>query len=454
VQSNLPASITQAAKMLDQGACTPLDLVDACLAQIEQLEPEVRAWVSVDAEGAQRDAKELDRNRQAKQKVAPLWGIPLAIKDVFDVADQPTLAGSRLRAGHCAPRDCFVVQQLRRAGAIILGKTVTTEFACFDPPITKNPWELSHTPGGSSSGSAVALALGMCLGALGTQTGGSIIRPASYCGVYGLKPTYGLLSMSGVVRVTTHLDHAGPMARSVRDLALLLDAMDQADPLSPTQSDISRIAHRSATAWVDTAEATPKLTLLSERSWGDSAAEPIKSVFAGAVARLRSAGATVAEADWPDVGEIRVMHRRIMTVEAVGLHRENYPARRADYSPQVRELLDEGSKVTPVEYADAIEHQRRFCRVVDDRFGDEDAVLVMPATDTAAPGLETTGSPRFQSPWSYCGLPAVTIPCGLTEEGLPSGLQLIGRRWGEGPLLAAAAWCEDVLKFSARPPLG
>ena len=218
-------TIHEAAEALRQEQVTPLELVEGCLANIERYEPSVHAWVLVDAEGARAEAKLRTEEFRRGQIRGPLHGIPIGIKDIFDVFDWPTAAGSKLWANSIARQDSEVVRRLREDGAIFLGKTVTTAYASFDPPVTRNPWNLKHTPGGSSSGSAAALALGMCLGAIGSQTGGSINRPASYCGVAGLKPSYGLVSCDGVVPLAPSMDHPGPMARCVRDLALLLQVM-------------------------------------------------------------------------------------------------------------------------------------------------------------------------------------------------------------------------------------
>ena len=212
---------------------TPRELVDACLKRIERVEPDVRAWVSVDAEGARRRADELTELAARGEILGPLHGIPIGIKDIIDVAGWPTRAGSPLRDGHLAREDAAVVARLRNAGAIILGKTVTTEFAWIDPPPTRNPWDATRTPGGSSSGSAAAVASGMCVAAIGSQTGGSIIRPASYCGVCGLKPTFGVVSRVGVLPLSISLDHVGPIARCVDDLAVVFGVIADPDPVSP-----------------------------------------------------------------------------------------------------------------------------------------------------------------------------------------------------------------------------
>src|ERR1700730_17802572 len=204
---------------------TPLELVEMCLANVDRWESTVRAWVFLERDYPRAEAKLLTEELGKGQYRGPLHGIPIAVKDIFDVFDWPTAAGSQLWENSIAREDCEVVRRLRAAGAIFLGKTVTTQYASFDPPVTRNPWNVEKTPGGSSSGSAVALATGMCLGALGSQTGGSITRPASYCGVTGCKPTYGRVSVDGVVPLAFSMDHPGPMAGCVRDLATMLQVI-------------------------------------------------------------------------------------------------------------------------------------------------------------------------------------------------------------------------------------
>src|SRR6516165_2629536 len=218
-------TIHEAADAIRQKKITPIELVEQCLANIDRWEEHIHAWVFVDREGALEEAKRLTDELARGQYRGPLHGIPIGVKDIFDVFDWPTAAGSKLWANSIARQDADVVRQLRQAGCIFLGKTVTTQYASFDPPVTKNPWNLSRTPGGSSSGSAAAVATGMCLGALGSQTGGSITRPASYCGVAGCKPTYRYLPLDGIMPLAHSMDHPGPMAQNVMDLALMLRVM-------------------------------------------------------------------------------------------------------------------------------------------------------------------------------------------------------------------------------------
>jgi aspartyl-tRNA(Asn)/glutamyl-tRNA(Gln) amidotransferase subunit A len=337
--------------------------------------------------------------------------------------------------GNIAKADAPVVAQLRRAGAILLGKTVTTEFACFDPPPTRNPWNLAHTPGGSSSGSAAAVAAGMCLAALGSQTGGSITRPASFCGVCGLKPTFGRLSVDGVYPIAFHLDHPGPLAPTVADLAILWSVLGDEEVPAPAGGETQ----------------PPRLALLGG-FFAESADAAVRAATRDAVERLKAAGASIAEVPLPEeFGEVHSVHRRIMAVEAAEHHRERYLAHRDQYGASISALIEEGFSVAAVDYAAALKQQSYVRAAVIELLRRFDA-LVTPATVTAAPAsLETTGDPAFNSPWSLAGLPTVSFPCGLSPNGMPCSLQLTGAWRVERDLLKAAAWCEARLGFSESP---
>ncbi len=441
-------TIHAAAEDVRLGRISPADLLDQCLRRIDRFEPRVRAWVSVDRDGARADALRLAEELQRGQYRGPLHGIPVAIKDIFDVFDWPTAAGSSLWADAVARQDATVVRKLRQAGAVLVGKTVTTQYASFDPPVTRNPWDPSRTPGGSSSGSAAALACGMCLGALGSQTGGSITRPASYCGVAGLKPTWGRVSTSGVVPLAPSLDHVGPMATCVADLAILLQAIAGADPTDPHCSlrpvpDYVSLAARQGPP--------PRLGRL--RGLFEERAGPRALAMMGrAVERFRSAGAGVIDVALPaEFAEVVPRHRVVMAVEALAFHAERLRRHPDDYAPKVRGLLEEAKACPAHEYARCKEHQRLLGRQMLSCFQGVDALLT-PATTDVPPPADTTGDPAFNSPWSYTGLPTVSLQAEWTAEGLPLSAQLVGPPWAEADLLAAAAWCERTLACPRREP--
>lgn len=431
----MTSSLVEAAWQIRHRRLDPVDLVEQCLERIRRYDDRLRAWVVVDVARARELARQRSCEAQRGLRRGPLHGVPLGIKDLIDVAGLPTRAGSPLTDPRPVAADAPLVAALRRAGAIILGKTVTVEFAAFDPPPTRNPWDpdLQRTPGGSSSGSAAALAMGMCPGAIGTQTGGSLVRPASYCGVATCKPTFGRISTEGIVPLSPHLDHPGPMGRSVADLALLLECLIRG--FRPA-GNLPR---------------PPRLGLV-ENFFMERADATIREATASAVARLRAAGAEIQPVRLDaDFQAILDMHWRIMAVDAAAFHRKAFAAHRQSYGPMLARLLDEGLTIAGADYAAALAHQRELKRTADDWIGRLDA-LIMPSTDTTAPGLETTGKRDFQAPWSYTGLPVVSIPCGLGADHMPAAVQLVQRHGHEPHLLAVARWCERHLGFTAAPP--
>jgi aspartyl-tRNA(Asn)/glutamyl-tRNA(Gln) amidotransferase subunit A len=443
-------TLRAAAGEIRSGRLSPVDLLDACLARIDRLEPQVRAWVSVDREGARADAERLAQEQQQGRWRGPMHGVPVGIKDIIDVFDQPTCAGSRLWAQSIARRDATVVQRLRQSGAVLLGKTVTTAYASFDPPPTRNPWNGERTPGGSSSGSAAAVACGMCLGALGSQTGGSIIRPASFCGAAGCKPTFGRVSVDGVVPLAPSLDHVGTVAACVWDLAILLQVIAGSDPHDPG------CAHQvmpDVSARLNEPLAVPRLGWL--RGLFEDLAEPVVATMMVRIAdRLRAAGASISEVALPaGFAEVLPRHRTIMAVEAAAYHAPRLRRHPDDYPPNIRGLLDEGLACPAAEYARCKDHQQRLTQEMLGCFGGIDALLT-PATPGPAPDARTTGDPAFNSPWSYTGLPTVSLPATWSPDGLPLAIQLVGPPWREAELFAVAAWCEQAVAFErkeARP---
>jgi aspartyl-tRNA(Asn)/glutamyl-tRNA(Gln) amidotransferase subunit A len=452
MMSDLP-TIAKAAQLMRAGELRPSDLVEHCLVRFDEFETAIHAWVLVDAEGARREARRLGEMADKGQWLGPLHGIPIGIKDIIDVAGWPTRCGSPLRTGHVATEDAPVVARLRKAGTIILGKTVTTEWAGFDPPPTRNPWNAGHTPGGSSSGSAAAVALEMCLAALGTQTGGSIIRPAAYCGVAGLKPGHGDITMDGIAPLTHHLDHVGPIARSVADLYAIWQPLAIGAHGSIDSLFTMKWARHDLEFWLDCYGANKTLFVL-EGPLVDRASPEVRDVTSRAIERLKSS-VWVQPLPLPEsFRDILVWHRRIMAAEAAAYHRATFPAQRDQYGPQIAKLLDEGRSLGAVDYAEAlIQRDRLRSELAALLSASHDLLgcMVMPATPTPAPDTTTTGDPAFNSPWSYLGLPALTIPCGRAGNGLPVGLQFIALTMPQ--VFAMAGLCERILQFRDRPAL-
>jgi aspartyl-tRNA(Asn)/glutamyl-tRNA(Gln) amidotransferase subunit A len=436
-------SIIDAAAHLIMDTLTSEELVELCLHRIRRRDPRIHAWEVVDEAGAIAAARRLDGQRTAGGERGMLDGIPVGIKDVIDVQGLPTRAGSSLRAGRTVAADAPVVAKLRAAGAVILGKTVTCQFASFDPSPTRNPWNQAHTPGGSSSGSAAAVASGMCLGAIGTQTGGSVIRPAAYCGIVGYKPTFEWVSREGVVPVSEHLDHVGFFGHCVSDVFALASAVCESLLRQSAGSLASLPGSRS-----------PQRLGVLGGLFHEIADEETRRLLQLALEKFRSAGARVESCEAPAGIEDALRHHHTITIYDVAqYHREAFATQAAAYGPNLSSLIREGLTVSAQAYRRALEHQQHFTAAIRPVFEGYDALL-MPATPTTAPArLDTTGDPIFNAAWSYAGTPAICIPCGLDAGGMPAAVQLVGQRDADYSLLAAAMWCEDVLAFNAAPAI-
>ena len=337
----------------------PVDLLERCLEVIRVHESKVRAWVLVDEEGARQQARQIaERIARGETLSGRLLGVPIGVKDIVDVRGLPTRSGSAFTCVDPAPEDAPLVARMRAEGAVILGKTVTTEWASFDPPPTRNPWDLERTPGGSSSGSAAAVALGMCVAAIGSQTGGSINRPASFCGIAGLKPSLAGRPLQGVTPLSFHLDHVGALAKNATDAADVCAAL--AGMGSPSDSS------RDAT--------TSRVVTLA--GCGEEEADiGVAEVYGRALDALQRAGITVEAGRVPDSFErAHELHRRIMAVEAAAVHHEAFERVPEQFGPAIGELIQEGLQLSKYEYIEALEHQRQFAADIRDQFGEPGSV--------------------------------------------------------------------------------
>jgi Asp-tRNA(Asn)/Glu-tRNA(Gln) amidotransferase A subunit family amidase len=433
-------TITGIGETLRDGKTTCLEILESCLAQVDDWEPKVHAWVVLDRERAIEQARVRDDELKKGNDRGPLHGIPIGIKDIIDVAGLPTACGSKRWANQVADTDADVVANLRKAGAVIMGKTVTTPYAWIDPPTTRNPWNLDRTPGGSSSGSAAAVACGMCFGAIGTQTGGSITRPASFCGVAGMKPNKLMVMnlMSGIKPFARSLDHVGPIARTVVDLRALFDGMHEDDFMKKTDQEIVYSSQS-------------QLRFGRPRGYFDDRAEPtVKSAFEKTVRDLVARGASVVDMDDPvNFEQILVDHRRIMASEAAAVHSDWWDEFPEDYPARIQELILEGRSVKAVGYLQAADRQRSIgIKLWQALKVQELDSLITPATVSTAPDPLTTGDPAFNSPWSFLGVPTVSFPTGLASDGLPVALQIVGWSLGDYRLLRIAEWCEQAIRNS------
>jgi len=448
-------SLSAAARAIAAGRLTPVELVESTLGRIERVEPRVQAWARLTPEDARREAGRLTQLRQEGTTLGPLHGIPVGVKDIFNTAGVETACGSRIMAGFVPASDSTAVSRLRAAGAIILGKTHTTEFASFDPSPARNPWALDHTPGGSSSGSGAALAARLCQGALGSQTSGSIVRPAAFCGVVGLKPTFGRVSRHGVHPLAWTLDHPGPMARTVRDVAVLLEAVAGPDPNDPATLSAPPPARYAALVDEHTGAVEGRRVGIPDRYFTDGVDPEAEELYRIAVRVLDTLGCVVREIRLPPEFEAGMeAHELIHNAEASAVHFDRYRARPDEYGSKLRAVIETGLQIPAPTYLRAqqirtlvIRRLRAVAREVD--------VIATPATLGPAPeGLASTGSPVLNRPWSFTGFPSLTVPCGFTEAGLPIGLQLAARPFDEATLLSIAAAYEEATGWGRRvPPL-
>jgi len=408
---------SEALPLLARGEISSEDLVRSCLARIGIEEPRVGAWAFLDEELALAQARRIDGTRPRP----PLAGLPVGVKDIIDTADMPTECGSPALRGRRPERDATCVAALRAAGAVILGKTVTTELAFYFPGKTRNPHDPARTPGGSSSGSAAAVASGMVPVALGTQTAGSVIRPASFCGVVGLKPSRGLLSLGGVSPFAPSLDTLGCFSRSVADLPPLLAALG------------APLVHARAPE-------RPRLALCRTEQW-PLAAKESRDAVERAAARLSAAGAAVSEVELgPELAGLPQAQETIMAAEAARALREMRARHQGRMSRVLLDLLDQGAATAPTDYQAALEHAGRCRRLVPRLFEGADLLLTPSAVGEAPLGLGSTGDPAFNRIWTLLGLPCLSLPGAAGPAGMPVGIQLVGPDRGEAALLAAAEW--------------
>ncbi len=424
-------------RLLRQREVSCVDILNACLEQVDAWESKVHAWVVLDRKGAMAQARALDEELRLGNDRGPLHGIPMGIKDIIDVEGLPTACGAKRWANRIVEKDADVVARLRSAGAVIMGKTVTTPYAWIDPPPTRNPWNLDRSPGGSSSGSAAAVACGMCYAAIGTQTGGSITRPASFCGVAGMKPAFKSVSKLGVLRFASSLDHVGPLARSVADLRAVFDVI---------------CCERLGEGYEVDQHFPPHLGRL--RGFFDRRIDPAaRPVFEAALDALTGQGVQIAEVDDPfDFEDIIRDHRWIMSAEAANIHSAWLDEFPQDYPDRIRELILEGRLVMALDYLAA--RDRQVWELVElfrsmRCFGR--GPIVTPATIGTATDPSTTGDPAFNSPWSFLGVPTVSFPVGLAADRMPLSLQLVGIPLREDNFLRIAEWCETAIRNSHHP---
>lgn len=425
---------------LAEGSLRAVDLVRACLARIEEAEPQVGAWAWLDGDYALAQAERLDQWRQSGRPLGPLHGLPIGLKDIIDTKGIPTENGTPIDAGRVPKADAWIVSRLRAAGAIILGKTVTTECAFMQPGKTRNPHDPAHTPGGSSQGSAAAVGAGMVPLAIGTQTGGSVIRPASFCGIVGMKPSFGLIPRTGILPQSPFLDTVGVFARSVEDCALLAEVLAGHDPADPSTELVP--TPRMLEVARSRPPVQPAFAFVKPPGWDDADAQ-MKAALEELVALL---GDVCAEVPLPGFEEIASLRQKINFAEMAKCY---YPLERRGrdlMSDRLKAAIDEGKSVLARDYIAALDWRDVMNGALKAVFTRFDVILCPAAPGPAPKGLDDTGSAIFNGLWTLAGVPAVTLPLFTSESGLPIGVQLVGPRGDDARLLRTARWLADHLE--------
>lgn len=437
-------TVVDALSRMRKGKLKAEELVVSCLERIRRRDGAVRAWVEVYEAQALDEARGCDADFRSGRWRGKLHGIPVGIKDIIDVKGMWTRAGCAAYPPRVAERDAPAVKRMRDAGAVILGKTETTAFANNDPAVTRNPWNIKHTPGGSSSGSGAAVADRMCLAALGTQTGGSVLRPAAYNGVVGVKPTYASISTQGVIPVSWSLDHVGTLARSVRDSEVLFGVLR--DPCPDPFARVPAAVHHPGR------ENRAPLRLGYFRKFTTARAEEAVIKHLDAVlSAFEAAGMEIIGLDLGEFEQAANAHRTIMDAELAAYHRTLFDSRGDQYPPNIKGRIEKGMTISGYRYIEAVHHRIAFQRAFGEALSGVDAAVMPTAPTTAPRGLASTGSPVFCVPWSISGFPAVTIPSGLDAQGLPLAVVIGSSPADEKKLFTAAARCERLLSFASSP---
>ncbi len=428
-------SATDAIRKIRDGEITSEELVQACLDRIEQVNGEIEAWAHLKPDHALDQARTLDAQRAEGGQVGPLHGIPVGIKDIFDTEGLPTENGTVLDSGRQPMQNCKVVSLLMEAGAVIMGKTVSTELAVFGPGKTKNPHNPEHTPGGSSSGSAAAVAAYMVPLAIGTQTNGSMIRPASFCGVVGFKPTHGLIPRTGALALSANLDTVGTFTRSIEDAALVTETLvahDSGDTHTRARAHppLSKVA-------AEEPPITPNVAFAKTAVW-DQADPETQEAFAELLEHL---GDDCDELPLSEPFDHAVkMHGDIMNADLAKNLAAYFERGRDKLTSRLCEMIEMGQKVSAVDYNTAVDGREVLNSGLNDVFDHYD-IIITPATPGEAPaGLDSTGNPVFNSLWTFCGTPSITLPLMEGPSGLPLGVQVVGPRGDDARLLRNANW--------------
>lgn len=437
-------SARDAREAIERGLLSSEQLVEACFARIDELEDSIGAWAHLDRSVAMAQARAADDIRFRGKPMGVLHGLPVGIKDIIDTADYPTERGTVLHRGRRPERDATLVSLLKEAGAIILGKTVSTELAVYAPGKTRNPHNPAHTPGGSSSGSAAAVSAAMVPLAVGTQTNGSVIRPASYCGVYGFKPSFARISRHGVMTQSPPLDTVGVFARSLGDLALIADVLMRFDAQDEAMTPVAppSVGHTLA----QEVPVNPHFAFVRSPVW-DQVEEMAKDGFRELIEAVNEREEkTVDIVDLPPVfDELHEDQRQVMEADLARNFADEYRRGKGDLSAVLREMIERGQQVSDSDYERAVARRADYEALLQEILDEYDAILT-PATPGPAPaGIDATGSPVMNTIWTFCGTPALNLPLLQSPQGLPFGVQLVGARDDDARLFRSAGWLLDIL---------
>ncbi len=426
---------------LKSGEISSVDLCKSYIERIKKFEKDIQAWQFFDEKILLEKAEEADDYRKSGKPLGPLHGMPIALKDIIGTYDMPTECGTVFRKKKSSSQDSEIVNLLKNAGAIVMGKTVTCELAYIHPSKTKNPHDYTRTPGGSSSGSAAVVSSYMAHLSIGSQTGGSVIRPASYCGVVGYKPSYGLISRNGVLKVSEKLDTMGIFGRSVKDVALLAKSLIRKDLYDP--STIYFSSDRMIEACDEKLEFDPKFIFYKTKNWKNINKKSQEAFDF----LIRSFKKNIEIFDEPSYfKDIPKFHQIIHEVDMANNFQIYYKKDKTKLSKEINAAISRGLKYTAKEYTDAIDFMKQSYESYKEVFDDYYGILTPSASGVADKGFGSTGSADFQKIWTYLGLPTISLPLLTGENDLPLGLQLVGNKFDDLRFLSTAKWLEDNCK--------
>ena len=428
-------SALELSNLLSKGDITADELAKSYLKRIEKFEKDVKAWAFFDSNFVLKKASECDNLKNIGRPIGPLHGIPIAIKDIFGTDEMPTECGTILRKKRYSKGDSTVVSLLKSSGAYVMGKTVTTEFAYFDPGKTTNPHDYNRTPGGSSSGSAAAVASFMTPVAIGSQTNGSVIRPASYCGVLGYKPSYGLISRNGVLRQSFLLDHVGIFSRTVDDLAFISQEIIKRD--TEDRSTVQFASGNFLNIAKEDPPFDPRFIFFKTDMWKNLDEETIK-IFEKFI---KEQGSNVEVHDTPSYfKDIIKYHKIIHETDMAYAFSDYYKNSKNKLGKELVKAIERGQNYKSRDYVEAVENRDYFYKIFSEVFNDYHGILTPASSGVAPKGLKSTGSPEFSTIWTFLGMPSISLPLLSGSNNLPLGVQLVGEKFDDARLMRTANW--------------